>query len=179
MKTYDNHLSRSHFMQGRSTMPEMFVPAEEHGVDRMDNVEEATSEQEMDFEDSQYSSSVDTTVEEELQRVAAQWILKIKETCKLTQSAMDNIIEGVTDFHNFMLSKIHIVLKKALNSLHIDMDDIPQLKQVFECDSPFTRPFTGVETSYQQLNYYKSQLGLVVSMSLVISQHIRTIFQLA
>lgn len=101
---------------------------------------------------------------EELKSAAALWILKIKETCKLTQSAMDEIIQGATDFNNYILSKLHGVVKNALDELHINMNDVPQLAKAFDTDSPFLRPFQGIETHHLHLQYCKKYLGLVVSL---------------
>lgn len=51
-----------------------------------------------------------TTFENELMIAAALWILKIKESYKSTQSAMDEIIHGVTDFNKYVLSKLYSVI---------------------------------------------------------------------
>lgn len=98
------------------------------------------------------------TLEEELKSAAAHWILKIKETCKLTQSSMDEIIQGVTDFNSIILSKLYDTVKNALEDQNIDINDIPQVAKAFDIQSPFFRPFRGVETHYQQLQYYKDLL---------------------
>lgn len=64
----------------------------------------------------------DTTLSEEelyIKSAAACWILKTKETCKLTQSAMDGI-------------KLHGVVKNALEDVHININDVPQLAKAFD-----------------------------------------------
>lgn len=105
MKTYDNHLSRHHFMSSRTTIPELSMSERDNSEEVNSDSEEANNadlnEDSMDSEPGPH----DTTLsEEELKSAAACWILKIKETCKLTQSAMDEIIEGVTDFNYYILS---------------------------------------------------------------------------
>ena len=157
-------------MHGRTTIPEMFVsettgegdnPSRE-GTNMGETIDSFNNES-MHSHDDTGSSEVDQTFEEELKGVAARWILKTKETCKLTQSSMDTIIQGVTDFNSYILSKLHDVVKNALESLDINIHDLPQLAQAFDVNSPFFRPFKGVETHYQLLKHCKKYLGLVVS----------------
>lgn len=181
MKIYDNHLSRDHFMHDRSIVPEQSMSdgTNTEGADAGGaNCEEANTEG--DNSDSEEANNADLsssgpgshntalpdetiTFEEELMAAAAQWILKIQETCKLTHSAMDEIIQGVTDFNNYILSKLHDVVRNALEDLHVNITDVPKLAKAFDTDSPFLRPFRGVETHYQHLKYCKKNLGFVVS----------------
>lgn len=181
MKTYDNHLSTSHFMYSRTIMPD--------GTNTADSIPDGAGTEGGHYEDANSDNgqandanlvssgpgsgaASDTTVPqetqtlEELKSAAALWILKIKETCKLTQSATDEIIQGATDFNNYILSKLHGVVKNALEELHIDMNNVPQLAKAFNADSPFLRPFQGIETHHLHMKYCKENLGLVVSVHL-------------
>lgn len=179
MKSYDNHLSKDHFMSSRTVIPEFDggegvnsvnheTNAEEEGANANGGGDDEDSNGEEDFSNfneggigPQTTSTL--TLEEELKSAAVNWILKIKETCKLTQSSMDQIIQGVTDFNSFILSKLYGVVKNALEDHSINIDDLAQLAKAFNMDSPFFRPFQGVETYHQQLQYCKKNLGLIVS----------------
>ena len=99
----------------------------------------------------------------ELQSRAAVWILKTKEGHKLTQKAMDNIIEDVTAFSQYLLAKIGCAVKATLADAGVDSNQIQQFTGIFDPDGPFGRPFRGLETAHQQIQYYKSNMGLVVS----------------
>ena len=170
MKTYDNHLSRCHFMHGRTIIPEMFMSAGENNEgtnSERDNGEENNEDLSEDSNEDTVNATRrlpdDAETIEELKRTAACWILKIKETCKLTQSAMEEILQGVTDFNKYILAKFYDVIKIALEGLDKNIENIPQVAKAFDTDSPFLRPFRGVEIHNQQLNYSKEKLGFVVS----------------
>lgn len=189
MKTYDNHLSKWHFMHGRSTIPELFIVevANMEGASADSNNEEDNNEDvgnnnlttesnmdtqestSMDFQDEDLQDEAMGTMEtesrfeDELKHTAMCWILKIKETCKLTQSATDEIIKGVTDFNSYILSKLYDVILKGLRDLDINIDQVPEVAKAYHPDSPFLRPFKDVETDYLQFQYCKKHLGFVVS----------------
>ncbi len=157
MKSYDNHISKIHFKRNRNTVPQNFL-SNVHEVDEINDCE--NSEDSGDLEEFNVHSA---NLQEDLLKAAAKWILKVKETCKLTETAMEEIVQGVTDFQNLLLTKLYEVLKSSLSGNNLSINDFPQLVEAFQPGSPFTRPFQGVETSYQQQKYYKEQLGLVVS----------------
>ena len=175
MKTYDNHLSRNHFMHGRTVIPELFMSEEANGDEN--NGDENNSEENNGEENNGDGGSIGegannsmnsppddhgTTRFEELKHAGALWIQKIREKCKLTQSSIDEIIQGVTDFNSYILSKLYNVLKNELEGININISDLPQLTKVFDTDSPFLRPFKGIETHHQHLQYCKKKLGFVV-----------------
>ena len=43
----------------------------------------------------------------------------MKETCKLTQVATDEIIKGVADFNSYMVTKLYEVVKNSLEERNI------------------------------------------------------------
>ena len=135
MKTYDNHLSRYHFMYDRTIVPEMFLSACGNEQENDPHEKESSSnwhEEETPSTalEARYSTVPDGTTEsfvDELKRGAMCWILKIKENCKLTQSTMDDIIRVVTDFNNYILSKLCGVIQKTLTDVGMNMENNPQL----------------------------------------------------
>ena len=76
---------------------------------------------------------------------------------------MDTIIQDVTGLNQFLLSKIHSAVECALERAGVSTSLVPQLSEIFGHDGPFGRPFHGLESAHQQLQYCKSNLGLVVS----------------
>ena len=108
-------------------------------------------------------SSTELHLEEpipELKAIAANWILRIKECSKLTQSTMEEIIERVTDLIQLILSKVAIAVKAAIG---MDVNNIPEFNEIFDPNGTFGRPFKGLESSHFLLQYCKANLGLVVS----------------
>lgn len=77
--------------------------------------------------------------------------------------AIDEIIQDVTALNQFILSKVHVAVQAALKEADISESRVPSLSEIFNPDGPFGKPFHGLETAYQQLQYCKANLGMVVS----------------
>jgi hypothetical protein len=56
--------------------------------------------------------------------IAAAWVLKIKEGCKLTQSSMDQIIQGVTDLIQYILAEISLAVKNAISEMGMEYENV-------------------------------------------------------
>lgn len=115
MKTYDNHLSRCHFMHSRNDIPQMFITnvtsnaganSSEKDSDESANIHDDPMEDSMDTQTRAHSTD---NIEEELKHTAACWILKLVNS----QSATDEIIQGVTSFNSYILSKVYNIILKA------------------------------------------------------------------
>ena len=66
----------------------------------------------------------------QFESIAACWILKIRECCKLTQSTTEEIIERVTDLNRYILSEVFLAVKSALTEARLDMGKVPKLKEI-------------------------------------------------
>jgi len=96
MKTYDNHLSKYHFLYNRAIIPEMFLLTGENetendaheGADEEESItighEKETQSISSEAQDSTLPDGAAESFEYELKHFAMCWILKIKENCKLT-----------------------------------------------------------------------------------------------
>ena len=147
MKSYTNHIYGDHLSLPRSasTYCGSTIAAS------YDNAEEVTNGTEHAEE-----SSTELHFEEpipELKAIAANWILRIKECCKLTQSIVEEIIERVTHL-------IQLILYSCEGS---HWHGCPEFNEMFDPNGTFGRPFKGLESSYSLLQYCKANLGLVVS----------------
>ena len=193
IKTYDNHLTRYHltcveflnfyiypwhacsyhFMATRTTLPEMVIPQPEQDetITEVDNSDGPTSQgsegdsianNSNDESESQESDRI-PPLEEELKCTAANWIIKMKETCKLTQVATDEIIKGVADFNSYMVTKLYEVVKNSLEERNINISDMPELGKAFDSNSPLLNPFKGIGTYHLLLEYCKKKLRYIVS----------------
>ena len=49
-----------------------------------------------------------------------------------------------------------MMAKTQLQSAGLKMDDIPGLHELFECSSPYCRPFSGLDMYNHQLAFYRS-----------------------
>lgn len=148
MKTYTNHIYGEH-----ASLPKTA------NAYRHDSVVEYDEETDRTWDDDMQESNPN------FKAIAACWILRIKECCKLTQSTTDEIIQRVTDLNQYILSQVFLALKAAIAEAGQDVNTIPQIYDIFDPNGCFGRPFEGVETSHQLLKYCKQNLGFVVSQS--------------
>ena len=79
------------------------------------------------------------------QSITAHWIFKIKECCKLTQSTMDEIIQRVNDLNQYIISQISLAVTGVITEAGLDVGDFPKLKDIFDLNGSFGRPFKGIE----------------------------------
>ena len=95
------------------------------------------------------------------QRASALFLLKLKEHRRLSQVAIDDIVEEWGELFSHSVRRLSASVREKLSSNGIDVDDIDGLDQVFE-DVP--HPFEGLKTRFLQEKYYRQSLGLVVGI---------------
>ena len=167
MKTFTNHIYQFHMISRTFTMPSQLLPNTKGDYER----ESSDEDEDMNLDDNYIQPSTSepnlqsTVLQEEVLSYAAKWILKTREGYKLTQSALENIIQDITSLIQFLLHKTYIAVEEALKNAHISSCQIPDLATVFNPDGLFGRPFQGLESAYQQMKYCREHLGLVVSQS--------------
>lgn len=152
MKTYTNHIYGDH----------LYLPKTASNYQHTSSMNYMDDEEEMegiDFE--QERSSVEDILD--FKRMIANWILKIKEGSKLTQTTMEAIIQGVTDLNQLILTRVNSAVTDALKQVGIDPTCCPELSNIFDPNGKYGRPFKDLDTSHQQLQYYKKNLSFVVS----------------
>ena len=102
-----------------------------------------------------------------IQESSALFLMGLKEERKLTQVALQGVIEGVTNLTQTRLSALHTEVCGALRAAGIEPSTVPGLEEVFDSEGSFGRPFLGLETQHQQLSFYKKHFNFVVSHSSV------------
>ena len=102
------------------------------------------------------------------ERAIALWILKLKEGRKLTQSATEEILQDVTELCGGIITSLKSDIYKVLSAAGINVDDVSGLEDLFQDESSYMKPFSKLETQYLQMSYYKSHLGFIVSILLLL-----------
>ena len=97
------------------------------------------------------------------QHASALFLLKLKESKRLSQVAIDDIVHEWEGLFSHSVQQLHARIRAKLASIGIDVNDIEGLNEVFR-DVP--NPFEGLETRHKQEKFYREKLGLVVSLSL-------------
>jgi hypothetical protein len=95
-------------------------------------------------------------------RSAALYILKIQEQCSLTHSAVEKIIANTTEIVRQAISTVEMQVESCLRESDIDQQTIPRLKAIFGEDNVANNPFHNLETTSQQLAYFKTEFQLKV-----------------
>ncbi len=98
-----------------------------------------------------------------IQESSAHFLIGLKEERKLTQTALQGVIEGVTNLTQTRLSVLHTEVCSTLRAAGISPSSVPGLDELFDSERPFGRPFLGLETQHQQLTFYNTHFGLIVS----------------
>ena len=124
-----------------------------------------TDEDVVGFPDSDASAThVSSPSVPDMQRFAAQWILKTRETRMLTRSAMQGIIENVDVLVGYVTEGLKSQTQMVLENHGIKPESIiiNDLDNVFT--GPVTKPFQGLTSFHQQLQYCRSMFNLVVRL---------------
>ena len=148
-RTYQNH-------RLRCACTSINDPRSEEAVD--DNNErynENFDSEEQQIIDEDHSESGD---EFNMTEYAAKWILKTSESRSLTRTAMVGIIDDVTELVSMITNNIFEDVKCLINAEDINISQLENLR------TQYSNPFSGVSTFYQQLQYYKLNFGLIVSI---------------
>ncbi len=167
MKTFTNHMYQFHMISRTVAIPHQLPSSmdregESESLDE-DGYESPEENALLEPPSTSESDLLPNTLEKELQSYAATWILKTREVYKLTQSAVNNIIQDVTALAQFLQDKARIAVEEALKNAGVASSQIPDLQTVFNPEGPFGRPFRGLESTYQQTKYCREHFGLVVS----------------
>ncbi len=96
---------------------------------------------------------------------SALFLLKLKEHRRVTQTAIDDVVEGCQSLFQQTLLTLHSGVRSCLAGHGVDPDSVTGLKETF---LNYSDPFLGLENKYKQENYYKEKLGLVVRNVTVI-----------
>lgn len=92
-------------------------------------------------------------------RASALFLLKLKEHRRVTQAAVDDVVEGCQNLIQQTIVTLHSGIRSCLAKQGIDPDSISGLKDTF---LNYSDPFLELDTKYKQEEYYKKNLGLVV-----------------
>lgn len=111
----------------------------------------------------------DSEVEPPSKKFRAEWILKIKETNKLTQTCTENILQDVTNLCTSMILDLTSVVKQKLHMHNVSPELSQDLIGVLQSDT-YNQPFKGLETHYKQMQYFRESFNYVVRHTVAFVQ---------
>lgn len=150
-RTYQNHqlccVERSKVLFQQSS------PSDSSAINFIDSNQILEPEpQEQEIIDCHRTESFD------MKKYGAQWILKTSESRSLTRTAMTGVIEDVTELVTMITKSICEDVKQFVSENSSDIENF-----VNTLVTRYSTPFTGISSFHQQIQYYKTNFGLVVS----------------
>ncbi len=94
-------------------------------------------------------------------RTSALFILKLKETRRLSQAAIDDVVEGYRGLFDLTVQRMRCGVNACLADAGIDPTDVSRIGNVF---TEIVNPFDGLETYYKQEAYFRKEFDLIVYM---------------
>lgn len=96
-----------------------------------------------------------------MRRSSALFLLKLKEQRKMTQVAVDDVVEGSRALFSETMMRVQASVKATLSEAGVDPDSITGFSEAFD---KVADPFHGLDTCCLQENYFRDKLHLVVSI---------------
>ncbi|CAB3998227.1 hypothetical protein AC249_AIPGENE17010 [Paramuricea clavata] len=100
---------------------------------------------------------------DEIKRLNALYLMKLKEVHYLTQTSLDSVVEGTTAIVQNTVQTIRNEVEKKLRESGQELMDVDGLADVFDQTQPLSNPFAHVKTKSRQTAYQKTNFSLVVS----------------
>ena len=144
-KAYQNHRRLKHGSNNTADQPTLDANEEVEDLDCTDI--EA------------HNPSVPST--EDMQHFSSRWILKTRETRKLSRAAMQGVIEDVGDLVTFISGTLESQTRATLRANGVSSQLMSGLEEVFS--GPATKPFAGLQSFHQQLQYCRKHFDFIVS----------------
>lgn len=100
---------------------------------------------------------------QEMTRFLALFVLKTKEENRLSQRAVDTVLDGTEDLVESSLEHLKEQISTCLERNGIEVADIDGLSDVLQQPSIFTRARQPLKSEYQQVQYFKNHFNFEVS----------------
>ena len=100
-----------------------------------------------------------------IRRSSALFLLKLKEKRRITQVAIDDIVESCQGLFSQTIDCVKASVKTKLAELGVDVRQMDGLDEAFQ---HAIDPFEGIQTCHLQEQYFREQLGLIVSILLTL-----------
>ena len=97
----------------------------------------------------------------DVQSHAAKWILRTSELRGLTRAATLGIVQDTSDLVDFVAQSLRDQASLILSSNGVDSEVVQSITNIF--NGYITRPFQGLTSFHQQLQYYRQHFNLIVS----------------
>lgn len=97
--------------------------------------------------------------EDQQQKEAATFLLKLKEVCNVSERTVTEVITGCRNLYTHSLAVVKASVKESLGNAGICFSDIEGLNEAF---THVPDVFQGLDTTYMQEKYFKDNFNLLV-----------------
>ena len=104
--------------------------------------------------------------QQQQQREAAKFLLKLKEVCNVSERTVAEVVTGYRHLFAHSLRVIKATVKDSLGTAGVSMSDVEGLEEAF-IDVPDV--FEGLQTTYLQEKYFRDNFHLQVSIYDVVA----------
>ena len=154
LRSYTNYSSWSKHVHNKHNIPSSTT------MD-LQNENQDFVEMEIDEMDEMESNTTELQPQNCKEREKARWILNLRDENKLTQSCTENILSNVTVLCSQLVDNIKQTIGKQLKECEVSSEIMDKVLQSLN-SSDYKQPFKGLETKYQQVSFFKKNLGYVV-----------------
>lgn len=113
----------------------------------------------------------------QLQKSSALYLLTLKEKYRLTQTAVDFVVNHTKVAVDNIIDDLHQSVAREMMSISVLSDgDKSRISSVFH---NATNPFSGLETQYLQSKYFEETFAVVVSLLLFVTMIMYKMYLLA
>lgn len=160
MRTYHNfysfskHLRRKH----QNTLVDLEQEGEEFCTE---NNQQSTKNFDVTSSSQERQTEPTCTAWRFQQKNSALFLLKAREVHKVSQTALNEITSEFTAMSSSELNKLKVKMLSAITAARAIPECIRETAEAFR-DNRLNNPYKNLETEYQQRQYYKQNLNLVV-----------------
>lgn len=94
-------------------------------------------------------------------KLRTEWILKLKETNRLTQTCTENILSDVTNLCSSIILDLTTAIQGKLTSHNATKELCQDITSILQTPS-YSKPFEGLETHYKQMQCLRECFSFVV-----------------
>ena len=98
-----------------------------------------------------------------LKSAAMKWILKHWENHRIPHSVMESIVSGAASLMQIALDGIQSQIERRLKEADVSSDVVSSVCALLSDKTQYTNVFQGLETTYRQNEYIKTNFQFVVS----------------
>ncbi|XP_046858671.1 uncharacterized protein LOC124452126 [Xenia sp. Carnegie-2017] len=134
--------------------------------------DDANQNHEIDNTDPEQGEEFDIMADQDnLSRANALCLLNFKDRGRVPQTVVDSFVENATKVTQTSINLLNSGITSCLKNAGIDLNNLPEVNELFDEDNPISNPFAGIDQEYLQYEYYKKEFNLVEPQKIVLGKY--------